>query len=576
MKKINLFALITIFTFQIVFAQTDVNRIKKDVYTLAADSFLGRKPATIGDSLSEAYILNQIQLTNAKTIANKGRHKVSFINNIEILPTNTLKVGNNDMQLKRDFVPAIFSKSTTLEAKPHFVGYGLYSKKGDSILYNHYVNQKVKGNWVAFLLGAPESIKIPKREQSNRSKVLIAKDMGASGVLIVINTPQLPEQNFDKVSSDAGLPVIYITKECFDLMFQNADTIIKQANNKLFQPIESNINIKATTALKPIYTTSYNIVAMTEGSDDKLKNEYIVVGAHYDHLGMGGSDSGSRMPDTVAVHNGADDNASGVAGVLELLRLVENAKQKPKRSIVWVLFTAEEMGLLGSKEFVKNPPIELDKIKAMINLDMIGRMNDSTPRLSISGTGTGDVFEHLLDSLSQYVPFKIKQNPDGNGPSDHASFYGKNIPVLFLNSGIHTDYHTPFDDRDKINYQRMAQIIDFTQQLIYAIANITTPITFKETQSRQEQTSYRDTKITLGIIPDVAGTTEGLLVEGIKAGGYADKAGLHKGDVIVSMDNKEIKNIYDYMARLNQLETGRLLHIEVIRNGKKMLLEIQL
>lgn len=576
MKKIKLFALFTICTFQIVFTQTDVNRIKKDVYTLASDSFLGRKPATKGDSLSEAYILNQIQLTNAKTLADKGIHKVTFINNIEILPTNTLKISNNDMQLKRDFVPAIFSKSTTLEAKPHFAGYGLYSKKGDSILYNHYVNQKVKDKWVAFLQGTPENIKIPKREQSDRSKVLTAKDMGALGVLIVSKNQQLPEQNFDKVSSDAGLPVIYITKECFDLMFQNADTIIKQANNKMFQPIESTINIKATTVLKPIYATSYNIVAMTEGFDDKLKNEYIVVGAHYDHLGMGGNGSGSRMPDTVAVHNGADDNASGVAGVLELMRLVENAKQKPKRSIIWVFFTAEEMGLLGSKEFVKNPPIELEKIKAMINLDMIGRMNDTTPRLSISGTGTGNVFEHLLDSLSQHAPFKINQNPNGNGPSDHASFYGKNIPVLFLNSGIHTDYHTPFDDREKINYQLMAQIIDFTDQLIYSIANNPSPIVFKETQSHQEQNSYRDTKITLGIIPDIAGTTEGLLIEGIKSGGYADKAGLHKGDVIVSMDNKEIKNIYDYMARLNQLETGHLLHIEVIRNGKKILLEIQL
>ncbi|MGQ9846624.1 MAG: M20/M25/M40 family metallo-hydrolase [Bacteroidales bacterium] len=576
MKKFNLLVLFTICTFQIVFAQTDVNRIKKDVYILASDSFLGRKPATKGDSLSEAYILHQIQLTNAKTLADKGRHKVTFINNIEILPTNTLKVGKNDMQLKRDFVPAIFSKSTTLEAKPYFVGYGLYSKKGDSILYNHYVNQNIKGKWVVFLQGAPKSIKVPKREQSNRSKVLIAKDMGASGVLIVTNTQQLPEQNFDKVSSDAGLPVIYITKECFNLMFKNADTIIKQANNKMFQPIMSNINVKATTALKPIYATSYNIVAITEGVDDKLKNEYIVVGAHYDHLGMGGSESGSRMPDTVAVHNGADDNASGVAGVLELIRLVENAKQKPKRSIVWVFFTAEEMGLLGSREFVKNPPIQFDKIKAMINLDMIGRMNDSTPRLSISGTGTGDVFKHILDSLSQHISFELKQNPDGNGPSDHASFYGKNIPVLFLNTGIHTDYHTPFDDREKINYQGMAKIIDFTEQLIYAIANITTPIIFKETQSYQEQTSYHDTKIKLGIIPDITGTTEGLLVEGVKAGSFADKAGLHTGDVIVSLDNKEIKNIYDYMDRLNQLETGHLLHLEVIRNGKKILLTIQL
>ncbi|NSW46519.1 MAG: M20/M25/M40 family metallo-hydrolase [Bacteroidales bacterium] len=560
----------------ILWAQADIKRLKKDVYTLAADSFLGRKPATKGDSLSEAYILNQIQAIKAKTLVDKGRHKVTFINSMEILPSNALKICNNDMQLKRDFVPALFSKSTTVEAKPFFVGYGLYSKKGDSLIYNHYENQKVEGAWVVFLQGVPEGIKISKREQSDRTKVLNAKDLGALGVLIVMKNQQLPEQTFDKVSSDAGLPVIYITRETFNLMFPHADSLIQLANKKVFQPIVSNVNVKATTALKPVYATSYNLVAMTEGSDATLKNEYIVVGAHYDHLGMGGSGSGSRKPDTVAVHNGADDNASGVAGVLELIRLVENAKQKPQRSIVWVFFTAEEMGLLGSKEFVKNSPVELSKIKAMINLDMIGRMNDSMPRLSISGTGTADVFAHILDSLSQHLPFSLKQNPDGNGPSDHASFYGKNIPVLFLNSGIHTDYHTPMDDREKINYPRMVQIVDFTEKLLYAIANYPTTMTFKETQSNQEQNSYRDTKITLGIIPDVAGTTEGLLVEGVKAGGYAEKAGLQKGDVIVSMDGKEIKNIYDYMARLNQLEVGHVLQIEIVRNGKKELKQIQL
>jgi len=558
----------------ILWGQADINRLKKDVYTLAADSFLGRKPATKGDSLSEAYILNQIEAI--KKLADNGKQKVMFVNSMEILPSNALRIGNYDMQLKRDFIPALFSKSNTVEGKPFFVGYGFYSKKGDSLIYNHYENQKIEGAWAVFLQGVPEGIKISKREKSDRTKVLNAKDLGAVGVLIVMKNQQLPEQIFDKVPSDAGLPVIYITRESFNLMFSDADSLIHQANKKIFQPIASNVNVKATTALKPIYATSYNIVAITEGSDATLKNEYIVVGAHYDHLGMGGAESGSRKSDTIAVHNGADDNASGVAGVLELMRLVENAKQKPKRSIIWVLFTAEELGLLGSKEFVKNPPVELNKIKAMINLDMIGRMNDSTPRLSISGTGTTDVFAHILDSLSQHLPFSLKQNPDGKGPSDHASFYSKNIPVLFLNSGIHTDYHTPMDDREKINYSRMVQIVDFTAQLIYAIANHPTAMPFKETQSKQEQNSYRDTKITLGIIPDVVGTTEGLLVEGVKVGGYAEKAGLQKGDVIVSMNGKEIKNIYDYMARLNQLEVGHVLQIEIVRNGKKELKQIQL
>jgi len=561
-------------------AQADINRLKKDVYTLAADSFLGRKPATKGDSLSQQYILNQIKLSSAKLLNQKGLQPVSFISTIEILPDNTLKIGNDEMQLRRDFVPALFSSSQTIESTAIFAGYGLYLKNGDSTIFDHYFQKNVEGKWVILLQDAPKSMKISKRELRDRSKVLTAKDKGAAGVLILVNKPNIPEQQYDKVSSNSGIPVIYINRDVFNQLCSvdhfNADTLIANASShKFYTPVSFNTLIKAKTNLKPVYATSNNIMAITVGSDAKLKDEYVVVGAHFDHLGMGGEGSGSRKPDSIAAHNGADDNASGVAGILELMRLVENSKQKPKRSIIWVAFTGEEMGLLGSKEFVKNPPVELSKIKAMINLDMIGRMNDSTPRLSISGTGTGHVFQSILDSLSKLEPFSVKLNPDGYGPSDHASFYSKNIPVLFINSAIHTDYHTPMDDREKINYKRMVQIVDFTEQLLYVIANYPMNIEFKETRSQQEQ-SYRDTKITLGIIPDVAGTTEGLLVEGVKAGGYADKAGLLKGDIIIGMDGKLVKNIYDYMSRLNQLEIGNLLHIEILRNGKKELLQIQL
>lgn len=564
----------------LLFAQADINRLKKDVYTLAADSFLGRKPATKGDSLAQRYILNEIKLTKAKLIDQKGLQAVSFVSDIDIMPENSMIIDNNEMQLRRDFIPALFSSSQTLETSAFFVGYGLYSKKGDSIVFNHYQKNNIEGKWAVFFQDAPENLKISKRELRDRTKVLTAKDRGAAGVILVTNKNSLPEQQFDRISSNSGIPTIYINKEVFNylcsLNHYVADSLVAQASRNLFNPIAFNTIIKAKTNVKPVYATSNNVIAITTGSDSKLKYEYIVVGAHFDHLGMGGEGSGSRKPDTLAVHNGADDNASGVAGVLELMRLIEKAKQKPKRSIIWVAFTGEEMGLLGSKEFVKNPPVELSKIKTMINLDMIGRMNDSIPRLSISGSGTGSVFTSMLDSLSKQTSFAVKLNPDGNGPSDHASFYGKNIPVLFINSGIHTDYHTPMDDREKINYKSMVQIVDFTEKLLYTIANYTNTIDFKETRSSQQSQNYGDTKITLGIIPDVSGTTEGLLVEGVKAGGYADKAGLKKGDIIINLDGKEIKNIYDYMARLNQLELGRLLHIEIIRNGKKELLQIQL
>jgi len=579
-KKISAFLLSLFIAFEIS-AQADLQRLKKDVYTLSADSFMGRKPYNKGDSLSEAYILQQINNTHARLLNGKGLQEVKFVSTIEITPANYCKIGNTEMQLRRDFVPALFSKSEVLERSAIFAGYGLYSKKGDSVLFNYYSKYKVEGVWVIILRGAPEKFKISKRELNDRAKVLTAKDNGAAGVLLISEKGDLPDQNYDKVSSDAGIPVIYITKETFELLCKetknNADSLIyKSSLSKIFTPINLKTKVAAKTDLRPVYGFSNNIIAITDGSDNILKNEYVVVGAHYDHLGFGGAGSGSRKPDTSAVHNGADDNASGVAGVLELMRLIENSKEKPKRSIVWVAFTGEEMGLLGSKEFVQNSPIDLTKITAMINLDMIGRLNDTMPRLSLSGTGTGDVLDKMVDSLSKNVQFSIKKNPDGYGPSDHASFYSKKIPVLFLNSGIHMDYHTPFDDRERINYKGMVEIVDFTEKLICATADYKGNIEFKETRSKQEQ-SYRDTKITLGIIPDVTGGTEGgLLVEGVKAGGYAEKGGMMKGDIIVAMDGKEVKNIYDYMSRLNQLESGKTIHVEVIRKGKREVLLIQL
>lgn len=581
LKKISAFLLFLLLTAFNILAQADLERLKKDVYTLAADSFEGRKPYTKGDSLSEAYILQQINNIHAKLLNKSGLQEVKFISTIEITPYNYCEIDDTEMQLRRDFVPALFSDSKVLKSTAIFAGYGLYSQKGDSTIFNHYNKTNVKGSWVIIIRGAPEKFKIPKRDLYDRAKVLIAKDNGAAGVLLVSEKGDLPEQYFDKVSSDIGIPVIYITKKAFEFICQktkkNVDSLISLASNaKIFTPIELNTKIKAKTFLKPVNSFSNNIMAITEGSDSVLKNEYVIVGAHYDHLGLGGPQSGSRKPDTIAVHNGADDNASGVAGILELMRLIENKKNKPKRSIVWVAFACEELGLLGSKEFVRNPPIRLNKVKAMINLDMIGRLNDTMPQLTVGGIGTADFFDRIIDSLSQNFELNITKQLDGYGPSDHATFYLQKIPVLYLNTGIHLDYHTPFDDREKINYNGMVEIINFTEKLICQIANYTGNIEFKETRSKQEL-SRHDLKIRLGIIPNIAGGSyEGLLIEGIKSGGYAEKGGLKKGDIIVAIDGKEVKNIYDYMSRLNQLETGKTINIEVIRNGKKEVLLIQL
>jgi hypothetical protein len=321
-----------------------------------------------------------------------------------------------------------------------------------------------------------------------------------------------------------------------------------------------------------------NVVALLEGSDPLLKSEYLVVGAHYDHLGFGGPNSGSRMPDTNAVHNGADDNASGTAMILELAESFTDQIEPAGRSIIFVAFSAEEMGLIGSKYFVNNPPVDIRSIKAMFNFDMVGRFDKEKNSISVSGTGTSAEADSILRIHAQGLPFTVVHSPDGYGPSDHAAFYASGIPVFYFNTGVHTDYHTPFDDWDKLDYPSQKLVGDFALRVIRDVDTMKQPLTFKESGKRdQAGRGGRRLKVTLGIMPDFAGTEKkGLRIDGVTKEGPADKGGMKKGDIITAMNGMQVGNIYDYMARLSKLKHGQTVSVEIIREGKTEILLIQL
>jgi hypothetical protein len=313
-----------------------------------------------------------------------------------------------------------------------------------------------------------------------------------------------------------------------------------------------------------------------QGSDPVLKDQYIVLGAHYDHLGFGGYGSGSRVPDTVAVHYGADDNASGVTGLIELAGKLSSDRNKPKRSIVFVAFAAEEMGLLGSKYFTQNSLIDLSKVTAMLNFDMIGRLKDNKS-ISISGTGTSVESETILNQLKTGSGLNLKYSPEGYGPSDHAAFYTENIPVFFITTGAHEDYHTPGDNLNGINLNGMVTVLTFSEKLVKSLADQPVALTFKEAGPKARSKQGYNFKVTLGIMPDVSGSdNDGLGIDGVRKGGPADTGGLLKGDKIVAIDGKPISNIYDYMGRLKKLESGQRISVDVIRKGKKEVFIVEL
>lgn len=329
--------------------------------------------------------------------------------------------------------------------------------------------------------------------------------------------------------------------------------------------------------------TSHNIVAVLRGKDRQLRNEYIVVGAHYDHLGLGGEGSGSRRPDTVAVHPGADDNASGDAVVLQLARHFK--KVRPSRSLVFIFFGAEEQGIVGSKRFVEwmkredtqriNLPADIKGIVAMVNLDMVGRMRDSA--LSISGTGTSSEFKAMAEAVAERTGLHITCTPDGYGPSDQASFVAADIPVFNLTTGGHMEYHTPDDIPSTLNYDGMQRALDFTTGLIARLASLPAAPDFISVPSTNTM-SHAKFKVTLGLMPDVTGasTVPGLRADIVMPGKPAHAAGMKSGDIIQEIDGKPVRDINEYMERLSELQAGTTIPVKVLRGDETLLLQVEL
>ncbi|MBX2915873.1 MAG: M20/M25/M40 family metallo-hydrolase [Cyclobacteriaceae bacterium] len=302
---------------------------------------------------------------------------------------------------------------------------------------------------------------------------------------------------------------------------------------------------------------------------DNQANKTIIIGAHYDHLGLGENGSSLDANPKGKIHNGADDNASGVAGVLELARYFSQNKVKEKSNFLFICFSGEELGLYGSKYFTEHPTIDMSEVSFMINMDMIGRLPDNKV-ISISGTGTSPVWEPLLKNVS--TPLTIKTDSSGVGPSDHASFYLKNIPALHFFTGSHSDYHKPTDDSEKINFGGEKEVLELIIQVIEKL-DAAPKLTFLTTKQKtmSARTSF---KVTLGVMPSYTSDQPGLLVDGVTDGRPAQQAGIQTGDVIVQIGELEIRDINDYMGALGQFEKGQTVPVKVKRKNETLTLSV--
>ncbi len=557
--------------------------IKEHINYLASEELKGRKPGTEGDSLSALYILEKFKDAGLELLADNGYQYFDVITKVETGEKNSFNIDDDKYELNIDFVPVGFSGNKTLNAEVVFAGFG-FDINDDSLKWNDYKDIDVKDRWVMIFRADPDldnSLSPYASYSNDRYKAMTAVDHGAAGLLLINTVDFDKEDNVDKIKFDQSIssveiPVIQITRKLADKILSSSGKTIESLEKVLStkkQPasVATKQKIDATTDVSFKKVKTHNVVGMVKGT--KTPGSFIVIGGHYDHLGMGGQGSGSRKPDTIAVHNGADDNASGTAAVIEIAQKI--ADNPLEGSVIFIAFSSEELGLIGSKYFVNNPIVDMKDIKAMVNMDMVGRL-DSLKRLSIGGTGTAAEADSILDIALKNYDFKVVRNPQGSGPSDHSSFYFANIPVLFISTGVHDQYHTPEDDIELLNFSGEEAVVKLVYDITAIYAKSDQTITLKKTESKQPNMSRRRLKITLGIIPGFTSNVKGLAVDGVRPGGPAETSGMKKGDVIIAIENEPVTSIYDYMYRLAKCEKGDRIVVEVERDGKKEKLLVEL
>lgn len=570
------------------FVTTSPRIDERDLYNhlkyIASDKLEGRRAGTKGAELAAKYIAEQFKRFGLKTAGDNGSYfqYFDFISDVKMGDSNFVSFKTNveeiKLSLKRDFVPLSFSGSGKVRGNLVFVGYGITAPEQN---YDDYAGIDVEDKIVLVLKGTPDGYKARSPFEKYlplRYKLSNAQSRGAIGVIFVDPFSEKFEKFvFDHSAGRSGIVAIEVKNSVIDSLFKvcGYDFKVYDLVKKIHASMKpssfeiNNLSVEIQADIKYLKSKVANVIGYIEGSNPNLRHEYIIIGAHYDHLGWGGQ--GSLVPDTVAIHNGADDNGSGTVGLLELAEYLSHNREKLNRSLVFIAFTAEEQGTIGSGYYVKNPVFSLENTIAMINMDMIGRMKDD--KLTIYGVGTSPIWDSLVDELNSKFKFNLNLIKDGYGPSDHAQFYSNGIPVLHFFTGIHSDYHKPSDDYDKINYQGQRKILEFISQLVFELDKVKEKPQFVKVETPQR--SVRGFRVTLGIIPDYSEDVQGMKVGDVRPESPAEKAGIKPGDVIIKMGERKIGNIYDYTYALGDYNPGDEVEVVVLRNGERLIFKVK-
>jgi len=518
-----------------------VANLQQHVSFLADDKLEGRRTGTAGEKLAMEYISSEF-----KKIGLLPKGVNTFYQPFEVAegkqvnPSTHLLINGNSLALHKDFFPFIYSANTSLEAVPSVA---------------------LHEGQMPWFLNVKELLDVNKDNphfdinESIKLKALEMKSKGASAIF-VYNTSDLEDglvfNGKDKTEA-LSIPVIYITKE---------------AAKKYFTDEAASLDIKLKTDIAPKTRTGNNVV----GFIDNDAATTIILGAHFDHLGYGEDNNSMLRSGERQIHNGADDNASGTAALIELARLLKSSKAK-QNNYLFIAFSGEELGLYGSKYFVDNPSIDLSKVNYMINMDMLGRLNETSHAVTVGGYGTspawGEIFSVLGKNKLYSGNLVFKYDSSGTGPSDHTSFYRKEIPVLFYFTGLHTDYHKPTDDFNKINYTGEMHIVKHILSLVESTNKRNSKIAFAKTREMQTSTSTRFS-VTMGIMPDYTFSGNGVRVDGVSENRPAQKAGLKTGDVITALGEHTVNSVETYMQALGKFKKGDKTNVTYNRGSEKL------
>ncbi|MBI3586345.1 MAG: M28 family peptidase [Ignavibacteriales bacterium] len=591
--KAILFPAVLVFSFVLTSLAQTISKpeitaaeLRKHVSYLASDALEGRKAGSKGAEKAEQYIADEFKSYGLKPVGDNGTYlqKFEFVSGVRLGQKNSFSYsaggGSKKLMVDKEYRPFGFSASGTFSGDVVFVGYGISASDKN---YDDYKGIDVKDKAVLLLRNAPEGDSLKGKLElfvSLRYKASKAKELGAKALLVVTgptdsDTDDLMKLSYDQSTGNAGILAVHIKRDVANDLLKASGTNLKdiQAAINTTQSPKSmplkEVSISLQTDLNEIRETTANVVGFLEGNDPVLKNEIIAIGAHHDHLGYGGPGSGSTKPDTVAVHHGADDNASGTAGLLELAQAFAARKSELKRSILFLSFSGEELGLLGSAYYVKAPTLPLEKTVTMLNMDMIGRLNNKV--LIVYGIGTSTGFEELVKKHNRDSMFVLKLNKDGYGPSDHSSFYAKQIPVFHFFTDLHSDYHRPSDESEKINYDGMEQVTKYVEAIAFDLDQETAKPQYVAVEApRPTGGGGRSTRVYMGTIPDFGEQVEGMKLSGVREGSPAAKAGLQGSDIIIKFGKVDIKNLYDFTYALGEYKPGDEVAV-VVKRGKETL-----